>query len=293
MPKYSFIINTTSNSGRSKPYIEDHIADIEGYFSDYQLIYVDDPEDLITIAEQTAKHSDVVIACGGDGTVQSVVRGIYNSDSLLGVIPLGSGNDFVKSIGIKSKQPISYYLEIIKTQNIIKVDIPAINDEIFINTAGLGFDGLTSYYASQSKWVKGKMKYLVAGLKAFFTAQTYSVKITHDENKLSLDVWLVAIANGAIEGGAYKISPNSSNTDGTLDLVIVPAYNRLKLAIAFIKLSFGKSLGNSFSTVIPFTKGQLEFKNPHRIHLDGEASTAFNRYEIYILPTSLDVIAAF
>ena len=208
----------------------------------------------------------------------------------MGLIPIGSGNDFAKSIGLKTVQPVGYYLDVVLKQQVLSVDVPIINDRIFINTAGIGFDGLTNYYASEFKSLKGMMKYTVAGIKAFFTAQPVRVYGIIDDSEFDQKVWLIAFANGAVEGGKYIISPESSNSDGILELVVVPAYNRLKLGLAFILLSLGKSLSSDYSNVISLKRAILEIAEHHHIHLDGENGISSNKYTIELSKDTLSVI---
>lgn len=290
MISYTLIVNTHSNSLRAEHYIRLKEQLIHSTLPNSEIIYVSKPSDLIRQSSLAAQSSSVVIACGGDGTAQSVVKGLQDSSAVFGLIPIGSGNDFAKAIGLKTKQPIEYYLEIILSKQILEVDVPVINSSIFINTAGIGFDGLTNYYASTFSLLKGTTKYTLAGLKAFLTARPIHISGTIDDSDFNQAVWLVAAANGAVEGGKYLISPKSSNTDGVLDLVVVPAYNRLKLGLAFILLSFGKKLPASFSKVISFKEASFQVSKDHYIHLDGEVGTASTSYKIDLKKEPLKVI---
>lgn len=291
MISYTLIVNTHSNSSRAEYYIRSKEQLIHRKLPNSEIIYVSNPNDLISKSSLAAQSSSVVIACGGDGTAQSVVKGLQDSNAVFGLIPIGSGNDFAKAVGLKTKQPIEYYLEIILSKQIIEVDVPVINNSIFINTVGIGFDGLTNYYASTFTLLKGSVKYTLAGLKAFLTARPIYISGTIDDSELSQTVWLIAAANGAVEGGKYLISPKSSNTDGVLDLVIVPAYNRLKLGLAFILLSFGKKLPSTFSKVISFKEASLQVNKDHYIHLDGEVEKASLKYQISLKKEPLKVIS--
>lgn len=289
MANYTLLVNCKSNSSRAEKFIRASESLINKKLSGCAIKYISSPVDLTTEASKSAENSSFVIACGGDGTAQSVARGLHGSNAVMGLIPVGSGNDFAKAIGLKTGQLIEYYLDVILHRQLINVDIPKINDQIFINTAGIGFDGLTNYYASHSS-LKGMMKYTVAGLKAFFTANPIQISGTIDDSEFNRDVWLVAVANGAVEGGKYLVSPKSVNSDGVLEIVVVPAYNRLKLGLAFILLSLGKSLSDKYSEVISFEKARLKILDHHHIHLDGENGIASTQYEIYISEKKLSVI---
>ncbi len=264
---------------------------IEELLDDCEILYISDPSVLQAEAEKAAELSEVVVACGGDGTIQSIARGLYGTDAKMGVIPIGSGNDFAKSVGLKLKQSMEYYLGIIKNNGVKNIDVPTINNRIFINTVGIGFDGLTNYYASQFTGLTGIARYTIAGIKAFFAAKPFAIKGAVDRKSLHQKVWLVAIANGATEGGKYTISPESLNDDGKLELVIVPAYSRLKLGLAFIMLSLRKPLSNSYSTIIPFKTAKISLEANQHIHLDGEVGVSANTYVVKLKTEKLKVIS--
>ncbi|HAH50289.1 MAG TPA: hypothetical protein DCL80_03120 [Balneola sp.] len=290
MANYTLLVNCRSNSSRAEEYIKASESLIYKKLPDCEIKYISSPIELTTEAARSALSSSVVIACGGDGTAQSVARGVHCSNAVMGLIPVGSGNDFAKAIGLKPRQSIEYYLEVILQHQLINIDIPVINGQVFINTTGIGFDGLTNYYASQFNFLKGMMKYTLSGLKAFFTAQPVRIYGTVDESDFDQRVWLIAIANGAVEGGKYLISPKSLNSDGVLEMVVVPAYSRLKLGMAFILLSFGRSLSAEYSEVISFEKAEFKITDLHYIHLDGENGPSSNKYKIELSKDMLSVI---
>jgi|TARA_R110001599_G_scaffold24835_3_gene89311 diacylglycerol kinase (ATP) len=287
---YTLLVNCKSNSSRAEEYIRSSENLIYKKLSNCKIKYISSPNELLKEASLSAQDSSIVIACGGDGTAQSIARGVHGSNALMGLIPVGSGNDFAKSIGLKTNQPVEYYLEVILKQQVIPVDVPVINDQIFINTAGIGFDGLTNYYASGFKSLKGSMKYTFAGLSAFLNAKPLVVSGTIDGSSFDRKVWLIAVANGAVEGGKYLISPNSINSDRLLELVIVPAYNRLKLGLAFILLSLGRAIPNTFSEVITFKEASLKIADSHFIHLDGEVGESSSDYETKLKSECLNVL---
>ena len=290
MANYTLLVNCRSNSSRAEEYIKASESLIYKKLPDCEIKYISSPIELTTEAARSALSSSVVIACGGDGTAQSVARGVHCSNAVMGLIPVGSGNDFAKAIGLKPRQSIEYYLEVILQHQLINIDIPVINGQVFINTTGICFDGLTNYYASQFNFLKGMMKYTLSGLKAFFTAQPVRIYGTVDESDFDQRVWLIAIANGAVEGGKYLISPKSLNSDGVLEMVVVPAYSRLKLGMAFILLSFGRSLSAEYSEVISFEKAEFKITELHYIHLDGENGPSSNKYKIELSKDMLSVI---
>ncbi len=292
MIKYTLIVNSRANSGRAKNFIQERTSALNEALGNPNILYADNPSQIHQLVQEALLNSDCIIACGGDGTMQSVARALYGRDCLMGVIPIGSGNDFVKALGIAPGKELSYYLNIILKRNISQVDIPVLNDDIFINTSGIGFDGLTNYLAAKSKF-KGSVKYLVSGFKAFLTAKQARCEIQAGKAfTYEGYIWMVAVANGHTEGGKYKISPSSDNADGILELVIVPAYSRIRLMIAFLFLSLNISLSNRFFHIYKTSAASIRIDHHHHIHLDGEIGTASSKYEVRILDEKLAVIGS-
>ncbi|WP_018127544.1 diacylglycerol/lipid kinase family protein [Balneola vulgaris] len=289
---YTFIVNANSNSGRAATTIKRATLLIRNRFPDASILFTSEPTKLTQWAAEAATHSNIVVACGGDGTMQSVARGLLNTSAIMGVIPIGSGNDFAKAMGLPTHQNIAYYLDMLLQHRMRQVDVPTVNGEAFINTLGIGFDGLTNLYASQFSFLKGALKYTIAGLKAFLTAKTFSLHSWVGEEETFQDVWLVAIANGSVEGGRYIISPQSSNHDGKLELIVVPSFNRLKLGWAFIQLSLGKPLTSPYRQLSEVQQVRIATSTAQPIHLDGENGPYTKDFEISISPTKLKVIGA-
>jgi len=287
---YLLIVNCKANSGRAKGQIKRNLNRINSALDNPEIIYIDEPSGIESIARKASEHAECVISCGGDGTMQNIARGLYGSNCKMGVIPIGSGNDFVKALHILPHQSLDYYLNIIINNETRKIDLPALNGQIFINTCGIGFDGLTNYLSSKSS-LNGSLKYLISGFRAFLSARPFYVSIKSLPD-LIFDgkIWMIAIANGSTEGGKYRISPNSDNSDGVLELVVVPAYSRIKLIIAFILLSMKIPLTEKFFGITPVKSAQIEITEDHFIHMDGEVCAPTKEYDLQILPEKLTVI---
>jgi YegS/Rv2252/BmrU family lipid kinase len=242
--------------------------------------------------EKSVEHSHI-IACGGDGTVNRVANGLIGSTCKLGVIPLGSGNDFAQSIGLSSN--FDKNIQVLLQEDTIWVD--AIRSEwgYFLNTFGIGVDGLTNYYASKSVFKSSFLRYFLGGLKALLKSGPVRAKISISGSDEALEqrVWMIAVANGKSEGGRYKISPSSVNTDGVAELIAVKAVSRIRLIIEFLKLSFGFSFNRQIINEYSFTDAvTISTDCVLKSHADGEQVQESDHHEFEILPAALQIIAA-
>ncbi len=287
-----FVINEFSNSSRAGSFIRESETAINTVFDSSSFFYIQHLSEMDEIIEQAVNSFDIIVACGGDGTIQSVAKQVFHAGKILGVIPLGSGNDFAKSIGIKCGKDIYYYLNILQRCKTSEIDFPSVNDMLFLNTVGIGFDGLTNSYAQKMKGITGGLRYTIAGIKAFFVAKPFSVSIQALDIGFSENIWMLVIANGSIEGGKFRVSPNSINTDGRVELVIFPAFNRIKLGLAFIQLSFGKELNSTYYKSISVQKAQLSFPSIPTAHSDGELIHIGTKVELTLLDRQIRAIVA-
>lgn len=270
-PSYCFLINNASNASKAGDYFHSHEKQIKGIFQDIELVYINQEDSISEIARAKAIEFTHIIACGGDGTVNRVVNGIVERDVILGVIPLGSGNDFARSIGLTKN--FNENLSVLKAEQITEVDVINSDWGYFINTFGIGLDGLTNYYAGLSSFTRGMLRYFWGGLKALFQTNPFDVTVSMNESEATLQYrcWMVAVANGKNEGGRYTISPNSCNYDGKIEVVIVTDISRLRLVYEFLKLSIGISFNKNIVDVFVTEKGcKIETDIKVKTHADGE-----------------------
>lgn len=278
VPTYCFIINCSSNSNRSEIFFKEREEELRQQLpGKTEFIYVRKDESISNIAEEKATTYSHIVACGGDGTVNRVANALIDTSAVLGVIPLGSGNDFAQNIGLSLN--FDEDIKILLENNVTPVDAIQTDWGYFINTFGIGIDGLTNYYSGKSSFKHGRLKYFWAGLRALFESKPFKVTISAWEmdNSIERTTWMVAIANGKTEGGKYKISPGSVNYDGEVELIIVNAVPKWRIFFEFIKLSLGYSFKESLVEVIK-TEKEFEVKTKAilKIHADGEQVHTMN-----------------
>jgi diacylglycerol kinase (ATP) len=244
----------------------------------YQVAFTERPGHATHIAKELAKQNNasVVIVIGGDGTLHEAANGLAGSDIPLGSIPAGSGNDFARGlqIPIQSEQA----LEKVLTGQKRKIDIARINDEVFINVAGVGFDGQVAKVTNQAKYKKwlnrlglGNLCYLFSFFKVLFRYQPTEVQLVIDERELIFsDVWLVAIANIPFYGGGMMICPHAQSDDGLLDVCIVHGISRWKLVTLLPRVFHGTHIYDPAVTTLTGRRLKIVSAKPLTAHGDGE-----------------------
>jgi YegS/Rv2252/BmrU family lipid kinase len=289
---YCFIINCASNTFASEGLFRKHENKIRNELPEAVFKYIQ-PEDSIQDYVNSNLHRFThFVACGGDGTVNQVANSLAGKmNRVMGVIPLGSGNDFAKNIGLKCD--FEHDFSILLKGKIKNIDAIQANHEFFINTYGIGVDGLTNYYASRSIFKSGFYKYFFGGLRALINAIRFDIglRIDNKEQMIFNSIWMIAVANGKTEGGRYRISPTSDNGDGKAEIVIVKGIPRLSLILEFIKLSLGIPFKEEIIEIFDLREDlSINCSEYVRAHSDGEQMGKQKQYGFEIKQGALRVI---
>lgn len=219
--------------------------------------------------EASGLEAELILAIGGDGTSLEVARGMIGRRSALGIIPAGTGNDFVKTIGVPL-QPVEA-LDYILSHPAQSTDVGEINGEIFLNEIGTGFDvSVLDYAASVKKTFRGILPYLYGVVMTLFRFQSISLTYSVDGGKSeTMEAFVLSAANGCKIGGGIPIAPQAKVDDGKLDVAIVGKVGKTKLISRLVGLMHGKIL--SFPETKYFRAESVAFSVPDmRVNIDGE-----------------------
>ncbi len=287
--RYLFIVNANAcKSDRKLIALKNQIS---RYISDFELCLTHSKDDARQEIQSKIDDFDVIVACGGDGTIQLVASQLVDSTKVLGILPIGSGNDFSKLLN--AKPDLEHFLSILKHGTKKKIDIVRIsNSDYFINTFGIGFDGLANQITRRLFWLPGAIKYLIAAIIALLTVRPFKAKIRINEtHEVSTDTHLVVLSNGRWEGGRFQISPISDIGDGKIEMIISIAGNKWGLFTQLIRLSFGRGLNPKKFDQISFTEAKIELDTAIISHSDGDVNKALNKFHFKVIPGALTILS--
>ena len=257
--KYAFIVNPASGQGNHG---DDLLPEIEELIKgnpnrDIRVYSTRGERDATVLADYIAKEANedvVVFACGGDGTIQEVANGLYGHDNgILGIIPVGSGNDFIREIG-KKKKNAGEYLKLgnifdgmIAMVDLIRMSWIENGEEktrYVTNGINIGFDGNTAILAHDLKklpFVSGTGSYLLAVAKNLAAKKGQKLRITADGHNFHTgELLLATAANGGFCGGGVQSCPNADLQDGLIELLAIKDMTRKKFVTLFPKYKAGK-----------------------------------------------------
>lgn len=227
-------------------------------------------------ADAADRGHDRVIAVGGDGTVQEVVNGLLSAGdpASLGIVPLGSGNDLARSLGLPVELTSAWKIAI--GQATRRIDVARARngsgaERWFASAGGIGFDAqVAAAMADRSGWQAGRAGYLFTTLAELRRFENRRVRLTIDGATESADVLFVAIANGAYYGGGMRIAPGASVDDGLLDVCVVGDISRLTVLRQLPNLYRGTHVNHPAVSMRSGTSIEADGDGDTRIHLDGE-----------------------
>lgn len=300
MPDVRVIANPAAGRGRGERAIASVSALLRDKGLDFELVrtgHAGHGEELARRALSDGCRT--VVALGGDGTVNEVVNGLsVDQDGgpkpaegvTLGVIPIGSGNDFAYAAGLPSRVPDA--VERLAEGKARQVDVGCINDRLFVYGVGMGLIAEANVESRKITWLSGMPLYVAALFKALcFHYETYELDVTVDGVQSRRHAMVVTVNNGRRTAGAFHITPGARIDDGLLDLCLISPVSRLEIIRYLPLVVNGHHTG--LDQVETLTGREIEIRSdgPLAAHVDGEVFGAPGRcYEFSVVPGALRVI---
>lgn len=289
MHKLLFIINPIAGGGRAKnliPLIQEKMKDNN---IDYEIIHTTEPEEATDIVEKS--ESTIVIAVGGDGTVNEVAKGLIKRGSgVLGIIPGGTGNDMCKSLGL-SMDP-THALETVIKGKTKEMDIGLANGKCFLNISSVGFDAEVVRNTDKIKIkIPGKTAYILGVLITLIKYRKKKTDIEIDGEKFNKNMLLLAVGNGQYYGGGMRILPDAKIDDGYLHLCLVKDISNLKSLFLFPSIFKGDHL--KYTKYVEVYKARnilFKTKGDFYLNIDGDLIHTKDKVEFKISTKKLDII---
>lgn len=287
-----FIINPTANRRRSLRHFSTLQKEIDRRWTNAEIVFTSSEKPVEVLAHEKGDQFDIVVACGGDGTVSQVASGLIGTPAALGVIPIGSGNDFVKTVHLDKS--ITECLDILLKGTITEIDMIRFSGDAegwCINTIGMGLDGLANYHAGRSTILKGFLMYVVGALKACFTFRGTKMTINIDGEKFENDYLMITLCNGKWEGGQFYVAPDAVMDDGLLDLLMVKKLPLYLILTYLPRFKTGPKKSMKGIRTIRCKELELTSEDPIYVHADGEhISGAVQHLKLAVVEKALRIV---
>ena len=283
-----FIVNPVSGTSRKRNIGEEIASCLDMDGGSYGIVYTERPRHAAELARDAVRDGvPVIVAVGGDGTVNEVASAVAGSSSAMGIVPVGSGNGLARHLGIP--QDVKQAVQKVLAGQTVLIDYGLLNRKKFFCTCGCGFDAEVGWKFGGKR---GRSSYVKTVMKEFFryTPSRYEIEDAEGNVIFSSKAFLVTAANAGQWGNDAYVAPGASVQDGLLDLVVVEPFSVFAAASLSWRL-FHRSLLKS--NKVRFFRGKaftVRRTEAGLVHLDGEPLFSTEELEISVCPGGLKVI---
>lgn len=287
-----FIFNPAADRNRSARHIEWLKNEAKERWLHFEIDITQENQDVAELARSKAGEFDIIVACGGDGTVNHVVNGIAGTGAVLGVLPIGSGNDFVKTAKLDKTLPEC--LQLIYHGETTAIDLIKIEGDVktwCANTTGIGLDGLANFYAHSYRRLKGHIVYVLGALQATFNFRGSTMKVRIDGAEHTSEYLMMTVCNGKWEGGSFYVAPKADMTDGKIDLLTIDKISIPRVLSYLPRFRWGPSEKMRGVNQLQCKSVELWSQKPLSVHTDGEfLGSEIKHLKLTVIEKILDVI---
>ncbi len=285
--KALFIINPISG-GKKKDGVPELI---EKHLDKAVLIPAIVFSDSVAHARQLAKEAvgkfDVVVAVGGDGTVNEVASAIVSTETPLGIIPFGSGNGLSRFL--KIPMDAEKALKNLTSGRVESIDSAMMCGKPFFNMGGMGFDAHIAEVFSHNK-KRGFLTYIKSSFEEFSKYKPQMYRMLIDGKTFDREAFMLSFANSSQYGNNAHISPHASVQDGLLDVCVIKKFPIWRLPEMGFRMMLGISDKTNFVEIIRGKEIEIKREKPGPVHLDGEPQFMNTDIVVKVVPASLKVI---
>jgi len=286
--RHLVLVNPSAGGGRAR----DLLPRLEGALRDrdlsYRLVMTTSLDHGVEEARASAGAGEIPVVMSGDGLIGQIGGVLAGTETPLGVIPGGRGNDFARVMGIPTEIPAA--VELLATGTTRQIDVGEVNGRRFLCIASCGFDSDANRIANETRLVKGNLVYLYAALRALAQWKPARFEVSLDGDRREFTGYAVAAANNKAYGGGMFLAPNAELDDGELDVVWTSQVSKLRFLVNLPKVFKGRHIENDEVTVLRASEVEINADRPFAVYADGD-HLADLPATIRVLPRALDVFA--
>ena len=285
-----FVVNPISGTQGKKAILKWIDERLDRSIYDYSIVKTEYAGHASQVAAAAVQEKvDIVVAIGGDGTINEIARSLVHTETALGIIPCGSGNGLARHLRIPMEPKAA--IDILNQDNRLCIDYGKINNIPFFCTCGVGFDAFVSLkFADSGK--RGLLTYLENTLHESLTYQPETYEIENEEGTVKYKAWMIACGNASQYGNNAYIAPQASLTDGLMDVTIMEPFTVLDVPSLSFQL-FNKTIDqNSRVKTMRAKKIKIHRQKDGVMHFDGDPLMAGKELEVEIIPSGLYVMAS-
>jgi YegS/Rv2252/BmrU family lipid kinase len=244
-------------------------------------------EDGVERALRAVEAGEVPVVLSGDGLVGAVGGALAGSETPLGIVPGGRGNDLARVLGIPAEP--AAVAAMLAAGHSRRIDVGEVNGKRFLGIVSVGFDSEANRLANETRWLRGNLVYAYAGLRTLLAWKPARFTIAVGDRRERFSGHSVSVANSKAFGGGMFIAPDADLEDGEFDVVTVAEHGKLR-SLAILPMVFkGTHVEEDEVRVFRASRLELSASRPFPVYADGEHLTELPA-RLRVLPHALSVI---
>jgi len=284
----ALLVNPSSGGGRAL----DRLPEVERELDQRRIVFrVEQTRDLphaIGEAMRAVEAGEVPVVMSGDGLVGVIGGELAGSETPLGIIPGGRGNDLARVLGIPTD--IAGAVEILARGDTRQIDVGEANGVRFLGIASCGFDSEANRIANGTRLIRGNLVYAYAALRALIAWKPARFTVGLGERRMRFTGYTLAAANNKAYGGGMFLAPDADLADGELDIVMVGKVGKLRFLANLPKVFKGTHIESDEVQVLRASRVDFSASAPFAVYADGEHITDLPA-TVRVLPGALSVVA--
>ncbi|MGD9736215.1 MAG: diacylglycerol kinase family protein [Solirubrobacterales bacterium] len=281
MNPLALIVNPHSAGGRALKLLARVEAHLDARRVDFRVVRTRSLEHGVEQALVAVEAGEVPVVISGDGLLGAIGGAVAESDTPLGIVPAGRGNDLARVLGVPTDPEEA--IATVLAGHSRRIDVGEANGRRFLGIASIGFDSEANRVANETSWLRGNLVYAYAALRVLAAWKPAGFTIVLDDSRIRLSGYSVVVANSRAYGGGMFIAPNAELDDGEFDIVSVGEVGKLKFLANLPKVFKGTHVEEDEVRVFRAPRLELSASKPFPVYADGEHLTD--------TPVSLRVLA--
>lgn len=296
MTRVRVIVNPSSGREQAAAHVDLLSARLRERFGSVEIVLTKGDGDAERAARAAVEEGcDTVFVAGGDGTLNEALNGIASAGGLdrtkIGILPLGTGNDFATALGIPTDIPDA--IDVLLRERVVPVDVGTVNGRSFVNISGGGFIAEVSQAVTpELKTIAGRFAYLLGGAQALLEYEPVraTVSLEPGGERVGLRLYAFAVCNSRLIGGGRPIAPAAFIDDGLLDVCLIEGMTALEFVALGRKVAAGDHVSDPRVRYYQASIALIELDREIPINTDGELLTAI-RCEYTVAPRAARFLA--
>lgn len=284
----ALLVNPSSGHGRAEHLLPKVENELDKRRIQFRLERTRSAEHAVDEAYRAVEGGEVPVVMSGDGLIGQIGGELAGTETPLGILPGGRGNDLARVVGIP--KDLRAAAEILAAGRTRTIDVGEVNGHRFLGIASCGFDSECNRIANETTLVRGNLVYLYSVPRALAAWKPAAFEVSLDGETHSFDGYSVAVANSRAYGGGMYIAPDAELDDGKLDVVLTAHVGKLRFLANLPKVFKGAHVDSPEVTILRAEEAEIRADRPFAVYADGDPVAELPA-RIRLLPRALKLLA--